>query len=689
MGPVMNRLLGESWAIRFVRHTIWPLFAFFSLAIFAISLWQGYSLHQVACSEENWCSSIFYLTNGQMASLDRIGLPASFYSGVMGGFSALSFASFFAVSWILYRYGSHDPVCYATSVLLMATGSAFTADGIALQAWPLAVRFLELQDMLFGLSYLLLFLYPDGTFTPRWTKPFAIYGMLFALATYVAPGTALDMSTWPVELRVVQSSVLFALIAYSQIYRYKRSFSAEQRQRTKWFIGSIALYMAGSAFMVTVGDHPVVKIVLWGIISIGLLSIPFSVALTVIEQRIRTMAPAFNRSIVYAVLSFTVVSVYALATGTIGAMLQSADNWLISLLIIGIIAIALQPLRDKVQAAVNRLIYGVGEEPYRVVSNLTQQLEAVVSNQTVLPLVLKTLAEALRLPYAAIRNDRESPDALLASYGSPAPGCLEFPLTIQEERVGTLILGSSAIHNIIPPGKRYLLDDLIRQVAIATRTALMSGELQRSREQLVSAREEERRRLRRDLHDGLGSNLASISMKLATALDAYEDRPEMAQSMLANVQQQLDGAIADIRRLVYALRPPSLDEFGLLFSVRELVAQSQQANFRVVLQSPESLPPLMAAVEVAVYRIVQEAIANALKHSRGTACHVRLAVDESLRIEIEDDGVGLSDASRKGVGIRSMRERAEELNGRFAIQRSAEAGTRIEIEIPLISQSAS
>lgn len=681
-----NRWRARSSVIFICRHTIWPMFALLSLVIFAISVWKGYSLHQNACTDAEWCSNIFYLTDEQIALLNKIGVPVSFYSGVMGGFASLSFASFFSVSWMLYRYGSKDLVCYTTSILLMATGSAFTSDGSVLEAWPLAVRAFEFQDMLFGLSYLLLFLYPDGAFAPRWTKYFAIYGLFFALSTYFAPSTVLDMSTWPLAIRVIQSSLLFALIVYSQIHRYKRSFSAEQRQRTKWFIGSIALYLLGSTLMVAVGAHPIAKIFLWGVMNIGLLSIPFSVALTIIEQRNRLMVPAFNRSIVYAVLSFTIVSVYALATGTIGAIFQTADNWLISLLMIGVIAIVLQPLRDKVQNAVNRLIYGLHEEPYQVVSNLTQQLEAVVSNQSVLPLVLKTLAEALRLSYAAIKNDRDGPDALLASYGVPITGCVEIPLLIQGEPVGTLILGSSAIHNIIPPGKRYLLDDLIRQVAIATRTALLSSELQRSREKLVSAREEERRRLRRDLHDGLGSNLASISMKLAIAIDQCDSQSPKAVSMLVGVQHQLDGAIADIRQLVYALRPPSLDEFGLLFSLRELAAQLQQPNFRIVFQSPESLPPLMAAVEVAVYRIVQEAITNALKHSQGSACHIRLSVDEVLRIEISDDGTGVSKASRKGVGIRSMRERAEELNGRFAMNEASYAGTQIEIEFPLFSQ---
>ncbi|QMV43319.1 sensor histidine kinase [Cohnella cholangitidis] len=684
-----NRLRGRRlWAIVLFRHTIWPLFALLSLVIFALSLWKGYSLHQTPCTDENWCSNIFYLTSDQMSLLNLIGLPTSFYSGVMGGFAALSFASFFSVSWILYRYGSNDPVCYTTSILLMATGSAFTNDGSVLEAWPLAVRAFEFQDMLFGLSYLLLFLYPDGAFTPRWTKYFAIYGLFFALSPYFAPSTVLDMSTWPLAIRVIQSSILFALIVYSQVYRYKRTFSAEQRQRTKWFVASIALYLSGSVFMVAVGNNPVFKIILWGVMNIGLLSIPFSVALTVIEQRSRKMTTVFNRSIVYAVLSFTVVSVFALAMGMIGAIFQTNDNWLISLLIVGLIAIVLQPLRDKVQDAVDRLIYGMREEPYRVVSNLIQQLEAVVSNRTVLPLVLEFLAQALRLPYAAIKDCRDS-SGLLASYGVPVPGCLEIPLSIQNEPVGTLILGSSAIHNIMPPSKRYLFDDLIRQVAIATRTALLSNELQRSREQLVSAREEERRRLRRDLHDGLGSNLASISMKLATALDQYDGQSPKVQSMLANVQHQLDGAITDIRRLVYALRPPSLDEFGLLFSLRDLAGQSQQAHFRVILQAPESLPPLMAAVEVAVYRIVQEAITNSLKHSNGTACHIQLTVEETLRIQITDDGVGMSNDSKKGVGIRSMRERAEELNGWFTIRDSADPGTRIEIEIPLFSPSQS
>ncbi|WP_162848604.1 sensor histidine kinase [Paenibacillus nanensis] len=680
---------GKSWFFFLCRYTIWPLFALLSLSIFAISLWKGYTLHQSACSEELLCDDIFYLTADQLSILNQIDLPVSFYSGVIGGFAALSFLSFFAVSWILFRYGSNDPVCYTTSIVLLSTGSVFTNDGSVLEAWPLAVRAFEFQDILFGLSYLLLFLYPDGTFTPRWTKYFAVYGLFFALSTYFAPSTVLDMSTWPIALRFIQSSTLFALIFYSQIYRYKRTFSAEQRQRTIWFIGSIALYMIGSVTMLAVGYHPVSKLFIWGFMHIGLLSIPFSVALTVIEQRSRRMETIFNRSIVYAVLSFAIVSVFALATGMVGAIFQTTDNWLASLLTIGIISIVLQPLRDKVQKAVNRLIYGVRAEPYQVVSNLIHKLEAVVSNRTFLPLVLESLAEGLRLSYAAIKDNRDRPDILLASYGTPVAKCMEIPLSIQDEPVGTLILGSSAIHNIIPPNKRYLFDDLIRQVAIATRTALLSNELQRSREQLVSAREEERRRLRRDLHDGLGSNLASISMKLATVIDQFEGQPTKAESMLVNIQRQLDGAIEDIRRLVYALRPPSLDEFGLLFALRELAAHSQQANFRIIVHAPDSLPPLMAAVEAAVFRIVQEAIANALRHSQGTACHIRLSVDETLRIQIADNGIGMSGAPKQGVGIRSMRERAEELNGRIAFQHTAETGTRIEIEIPLITRPQS
>jgi signal transduction histidine kinase len=217
----------------------------------------------------------------------------------------------------------------------------------------------------------------------------------------------------------------------------------------------------------------------------------------------------------------------------------------------------------------------------------------------------------------------------------------------------------------------------------------LTGELQQSRTQLVSAREEERRRLRRDLHDGLGPQLASLTLKLETARNKLAHDP-LADRLLANLTAQTQTAVADIRRLVYALRPPALDELGLLSALQEQAlqySQQGQSPLLITCQAPESLPPLPAAVEVAVYRIAQEALTNVVRHAQADQCHLRLVLDAEagiLSLEIQDNGCGLSPTHHRGVGLTSMRERAEELGGTWVIEAAATGGTRILVRFPFL-----
>jgi signal transduction histidine kinase len=213
----------------------------------------------------------------------------------------------------------------------------------------------------------------------------------------------------------------------------------------------------------------------------------------------------------------------------------------------------------------------------------------------------------------------------------------------------------------------------------------LNGELQRSRERLVTAREEERRRIRRDLHDGLGPTLAALGLKLETARNRLADDPR-ADVLLAELAERTQAAVGDIRRLVYALRPPALDELGLVGTLRQLgdgLAGQHLGGLSVSIEASE-LPALPAAVEVAVYRIVQEALTNVTRHARATTARVHLvATDGLLSISVEDDGAGLPPAFTAGMGLASMRERAEELGGACLIARGAEQGTSVVATVPL------
>ena len=211
-----------------------------------------------------------------------------------------------------------------------------------------------------------------------------------------------------------------------------------------------------------------------------------------------------------------------------------------------------------------------------------------------------------------------------------------------------------------------------------------NAELQRSREGLVSAREEERRRLRRDLHDGVGPQLAALMLELETAGELVSDKPE-ASTLMAKLSKRAKEVVSDVRHSVHALRPPTLDELGLVGALKEGAIQYSPAGLRVSVESTGELSHLPAAVEVACYRIVQEAMANVVRHAGASRCSVRIRLDEkagTLIIEVEDDGRGIRDEDRAGVGMSSMRERTEELGGRCTVRPLAGGGTLVRAVLP-------
>jgi signal transduction histidine kinase len=315
----------------------------------------------------------------------------------------------------------------------------------------------------------------------------------------------------------------------------------------------------------------------------------------------------------------------------------------------------------------------------------------------VLPAVAKTLEEALKLPYAEIQLKRGDGFETAAHAGETVDGALRLPLVYGGETVGQLVLGLRAGEEEFADAERRLLEDLAHQIGASAHAALMteasirlSADLQRSRERLVEAREEERRRLRRDLHDGLGPQLSSQALTIDAVRALMRRDPDAAEELLLELKADAQDAVADIRRLVYGLRPPALDDLGLLGALRETAEQYGTKGLRVSVELPKMLPPLSAAVEVAAYRIAQEALTNVSRHAGAHACTVSLTIDEpsTLRLEVRDDGIGIagkraSAPTHAGVGLTSMRERASELGGSFLVEPLPEGGTLVHARLPL------
>jgi signal transduction histidine kinase len=257
-------------------------------------------------------------------------------------------------------------------------------------------------------------------------------------------------------------------------------------------------------------------------------------------------------------------------------------------------------------------------------------------------------------------------------------------LTHQNQVIGELHIAQRSPDEPFTAAESRLLEDIASQTGVAVHNVRLTADLQRSREQIVSAREEERLRLRRDLHDGLGPKLAGQTLKLEAAMEALDNETETARTLLKESMTESQTLIAEIRRLVYGLRPPALDQLGLLAAIREQAAGYQSNGLQVKVSAPEVLPNLPAAVEVAAYRIIQEALTNVARHAQARICTVSLAIDKDLGIEVRDDGIGLLSTRHVGVGLSSMRERAEEIGGTCMIE-STTNGTRVFARLPIFN----
>jgi signal transduction histidine kinase len=265
-------------------------------------------------------------------------------------------------------------------------------------------------------------------------------------------------------------------------------------------------------------------------------------------------------------------------------------------------------------------------------------------------------------------------------------GVHEVPLTFRGEVLGRLLVAPRSSHDPFRPADLRLLDDLGRQIGVAVHATRLAHDLQRSREGLVAMREEERRRIRRDLHDGLGPALAGVALGLDAVQRIADPEPEAAAKLAGQLKVEVQQSLADVRRLVEDLRPPDLDQLGLVGALRHQAGKVTDRDPGLEVEvSGEDLPQLPAAVEVAAYRIATEALTNVGRHAAARRCRILLAIDEpaGLRVEIEDDGVGLTHGRPGGVGLTAMRERATELGGSLSVCRREQGGTLVAARIPV------
>src|SRR5215471_14629253 len=478
------------------------------------------------------------------------------------------------------------------------------------------------------------------------------------------------------------SVIVIVLGLAGGIARFHRS-RGEERQQIKWVayaLAIITIVVINGAFT----HWYTFQAVLHAVAGVGFAA---AITIAVLKYRLYDIDIIINRTLVYVALSAIIAGGYVAIVTGVGAIVPHHDL-AVELLAAGLAAVAFAPLRARLQALVNRVMYGERDDPYAALSRLAGRLDATLTPDEVLPAIVDSVTSALRSPYAAIEvTDGNGPARTAAARGTLPDGAvpLRVPLTASGAHVGDLVVAPRRPTETFNDADRRLLAGLAHHAGAAVHAADLTTQLQQSRERLVTAREEERRRIRRDLHDGLGPVLAGIAMQLDAVRRLMRFDPDTASQLLQHLREQTQAAITDIRRLVYELRPPALDDLGLTGALAQHAAScSTPGGLQVSIDAGPGLPALPAAVEVAAYRIATEAVTNVTRHAGARTATVTLTASENmLQVEVTDDGCGVSPANRAGVGLTSMRERAEELGGSCALRPRPGGGSIVSARLPL------
>lgn len=567
-----------------------------------------------------------------------------------------------------------------------------------------------LPAQLLPLTFVFL-LFPDGhLLSPRWriigwAAGLGLLSLMLGLAAH--PGPIADWASQPnpfgiagaervLDSLMTMGSILLAIGVFGSMaaiaVRFRRSKGIE-RARMKWLVYAAILILIAGAFTLPYwlsgnlanGLALELSIVLTNLVTLG---IAVAVTIAIVGYRLYDIDVIINRTLVYSVMTGVIILIYSLVVGTASVFFGSSGNWLLALVATGLVAVLFQPIRDRLQRGVNRLLYGQRDEPFEVLTRLGQSLEQSAAN-TALPTLVDTVAQALRLPYVDLQERQGDRFVTVAATGRPVDDPVSFPMIYQAEEIGRLLVGSRTPGETLGAADEHLLRNIARQAGATVYDTRLTADLQRSRQQIVASREEERRRLRRDLHDGLGPSLASLLLEARVLRRMIREDPAAAEGLADEIQADIRATIDDVRRVVNELRPPALDDLGLVPALQVMAAKLGRSDdqgtpgLSVQVDAPADLPSLPAAVEVAAYRIVQEGLANVLHHAQARQAVVRIWVNGDLRVEVWDDGAGFQTRRRGGVGLISMRERAAELGGRCEISSTPGAGTLITATLPI------
>ena len=611
---------------------------------------------------------------GAYVGYSRPNHPLGWLLVAAGTASWVTFAGSSWIDWLLSRGSTNERL--VRGLLHVATPGWIVYRGIFVALLPSVV---------------------PGGWRSRWSRTHAVVAGAAIASTAVAHsrlwtpeyfdgqspvGTArLAERLLPWGHRAIWVCGMFALVGL--VVRFTR-WTPETRRQYRWLVATaLALSWPATAGVTAQAlgdlfDHQLSETVeRW-----TTMALPVVLGIGILRHGLLDIRVVVRRATTYAALAVLAGIVYV---GVVAVSSAITDDGAGAgpIVATGLVAVVVVPAYARIQQAVDRRVFGSRHDPYAIVRELGARLELAPGGDEALQLVAETLREQLRLPLVAVELTVAGAAVVVASSGSMVADVERISLRHQGTDLGSLVIGWRTPNEPFRASERELLSTFAGQVGVIAHDAALAEALRRSRAVLLEAREQERLRIRRDLHDGLGATLASVSLGLAAAADRLDGGDVALVKLLRDLEAELADAIADIRRLVHELRPPVLDELGLVDAVRDHVRSLEAGGISFEVRAPAASRPLPPAVELAAYRVALEAMTNVVRHARASRCWIGIDHDEELGIRVEDDGIGVADDMVPGVGLRSMHDRVLELGGTLGVCCRQPRGTSVVATFPL------
>ncbi|MBE3011183.1 sensor histidine kinase [Microbispora sp. NEAU-D428] len=466
------------------------------------------------------------------------------------------------------------------------------------------------------------------------------------------------------------NSALWVAVIVALVRRYVRG-GERTRRRLLWLILALLAGLLINSQRWLTGDGPILFLLSFTLF-------PIAIGIAIVRYELFDIRLVLSRALLYGLTVSVVVAVYAGLVAAFSLLVPESAERGVAIGSSIVVAICFTPLRLALQRLIDRVFYGTRSDPAATASRIGERLR----HDDDLTDVLDRTRAALRLPWLVLHGPT---GAELAAAGVPdgSPSS-EIPLGYRGTPVGGLVVGLRRGEGRLHDSDRRALDLIATPLSVALHATALSEQVRQARIATIEAGAAERVRLQRELHDGLGPMLASVTFLADAASNLIRSDTDEAERLLGEVRADLRTALDSVRDVVYGLRPIELDDLGLVGALSQKVAGlsgEARRGIAVELDAPWSLPTLSPAVELAAYRIANEALANVIRHSDGRRCVISVSADRDLVVTVEDDGDPPSSWS-PGVGLRSIRDRAEEIGGSATAGPTAN-GWEVRARLPL------